>query len=334
VIHPLYLFNRLIQIIFSFMSVFTSVSIQQLQDWLKDYAIGELVELKGISSGITNTNYFVTTKNNEGNHKYVLTLFEHNTLEELPYFIDLMGHLAAHGIPCPRPIADKVGGSLHMLNGKPAVLISCLNGRDVEVPNVAQCAAVGAVLAQMHIAGQSFEQKFPQHNSNNQRGADWLAKIAAQVMPHLSEADKKLLTDTLAFQASMNVSKLPMGVTHADLFRDNVLFDGDEIGGLIDFYYACHDVLAYDLAIAVNDWCVNADGSLDTSRLDAMMSAYVTVRPFNQAEYAAWNGLLRVAALRFWLSRLYDYYYPQEGELTHAKDPNHFQRILKLRSAL
>jgi homoserine kinase type II len=314
------------------MSVFTSVSIPQLQAWLHDYAIGELVELKGISSGITNTNYFVTTQNNGSQAKYVLTLFEHNQLEELPYFIDLMSHLAAHGIPCPKPIADRSGNCLHVLNGKPAALISCLNGSDVEVPNVQQCTAVGTVLAKMHIAGQSFEVEFPHHNSHNQRGMDWRVKTAAQVLPHLSEADQQLLQQTLVFQAELDIAKLPMGVIHADLFRDNVLFDGNEIGGLIDFYYACHDVLAYDLAIAVNDWCVNVDCSLDAPRLDAMFNAYQAVRPFTQIEREAWPALLRIAALRFWLSRLYDFFYPQAGELTHAKDPNHFQRILKLRT--
>lgn len=316
------------------MSVFTSVSTPQLTAWLADYAIGELVELKGISSGITNTNYFVTTKNSEtSQNKFVLTLFEHNTLEELPYFIDLMSHLSAHGIPCPRPIVDKNGISLHLLNGKPAVLISCLTGRDVELPNLAQCAAVGKVLAQMHLAGQSFETQFPQHKNHNSRGEDWRNKTAAQVLPHLPADAQQLLKDTLAFQAALDTRQLPLGVTHADLFRDNVLFDGDEIGGLIDFYYACHDVLAYDLAITVNDWCVNADGSLDSPRLEAMFSAYQAVRPFTLAELDAWSAMLRIAALRFWLSRLYDYFYPQSGELTHAKDPDHFQRILKLRSA-
>jgi homoserine kinase type II len=315
------------------MSVFTSVSIPQLQTWLKDYAIGELVELKGISSGITNTNYFVTTKNKEGDqNKFVLTLFEHNELEELPYFIDLMTHLVAHGIPCPKPITDKAGASLHMLNGKPAALISCLSGQDIEMPNELQCAAVGAVLAKMHLSGQSFEAEFPQHDSHNQRGIDWRIKTAAQVLPHMPTADQKLLNETMAFQAALDTTQLPMGVIHADLFRDNVLFDGNEIGGLIDFYYACHDVLAYDLAIAVNDWCVNADGSLDKTRLDAMFNAYQAVRPFTTAEHAAWSALLRIAALRFWLSRLYDQIYPQAGELTHVKDPNHFQRILQLRT--
>lgn len=307
------------------MSVFTSVSIQQLQAWLQDYTVGEVVELRGISAGITNTNYFVTTTKN----RYVLTLFEHNTMDELPYFIDLMSHLSTHGVPCPQPIASQSGVSLHMLNGKPAVLISCLKGQDIKDPGVKHCAEVGAVLAKMHIAGQSFATQI---DHRNPRDAAWRVKTAQLVMAHLPQEDQQLLKDTLAFQAGLDTAQLPKGVIHADLFRDNVLFDGDKIGGLIDFYYACHDVLAYDLAIAVNDWCVQADGALDAPRLNAMLDAYQAVRPFNQAEHAAWNSMLRIAALRFWLSRLHDQIFPLEGELTHAKDPNHFKNILKLRT--
>ena len=310
------------------MSVFTSVSVPQLKDWLQDYAIGELLDLKGISAGITNTNYFVTTSQD----RYVLTLFEHNSLEELPYFIDLMSHLAQHSVPCPRPITNQAGVGLHMLSGKPAALVSCLSGHDVSSPNLAQCAAVGKVLAEMHIAGMSFEAAFPQHQSLNQRGEAWRNRTAAKVMPHLSAEDKVLLQATLAFQAGFDTSGLTMGVIHADLFRDNVLFNGDQIGGLIDFYYACHDVLAYDVAIAVNDWCVHSDGSCDKARMDAFMQAYQAVRPFSAEELAAWPGLLRIAALRFWLSRLHDKIYPLDGELTHAKDPDHFKRILQFRT--
>lgn len=308
------------------MSVFTTVSFQQLQTWLQDYAIGELLELKGISSGITNTNYFVITSQN----KYVLTLFEHNTMDELPYFIDLMSHLSNHGIPCPQPISNQSGVSLHMLNGKPAVLISCLNGRDIEVPNIAQCAEVGTVLAKMHMAGQSFTNQ----KQRNSRDADWRVSTAQQVMSYLPPDDQALLKSALAFQAALDTTQLPKGIIHADLFRDNVLFDGDKVGGLIDFYYACYDALAYDLAIAVNDWCVQADGSLDLPRLNAMLESYQAIRPFTEAENLAWNGMLVIAALRFWLSRVYDQIYPQAGELTHAKDPNHFRNILKLRADL
>lgn len=316
------------------MSVFTTVSLPDLNQWLANYALGEAVTLKGISSGITNTNYFVTTQLTSGvETQYVLTLFEQNTLAELPYFIDLMAHLNAHGIPCPLPIQDKQGESLHMLNGKPAVLISRLIGADVKTPNVAQCAAIGQTLANMHVAGESFATKFPQHQSVNQRDAAWRRATAEKVLPHLSAEDQALLKETLAFQESFELHDLPTGVIHADLFRDNVLFDGDKIGGLIDFYYACHDVLIYDIAIAVNDWCVNADGSLHQDKLNALLQSYQAIRPFTAAEQAAWRGMLRIAALRFWLSRLYDQHFPQSGELIHAKDPNHFKAILQLRAA-
>ena len=311
------------------MSVFTPVSIAQLKTWLQNYAIGELVDLKGISAGITNTNYFVTTTK----AKYVLTIFEQNSMAELPYFIDLMSHLAEHGIACPRPISDKNGHCLHLLNDKPATLVSCLAGQDVEAPTITHCSEVGSVLAKMHLAGQSFEAKYPQHKSYNQRGLDWRISTAQKVMPHLPADEQQLLQQTMDYQTLFNTSKLPKGVIHADLFRDNVLFDNNKLGGIIDFYYACHDVLAYDLAIAANDWCVHADGSLDTLRLNAMLNAYQAVRPLNKAEKNAWTGLLRIAALRFWLSRLHDQIFPHEGELTHAKDPNHFKKILQLRAA-
>lgn len=311
------------------MSVFTTVTTQQLQVWLEDYSIGELLELKGISAGITNTNYFVTTSQN----KYVLTLFEQNAIEELPFFIDLMDHLAHHGVPCPQPISNSKGETLHMLNGKPAVLISCLSGRDIEAPSVAHCAEVGAVLAKMHIAGQSFVEKNVVQAHRNPRDTAWREKTAQLVMPHLSNDDQELLQATLQFQTNLNMDGLPTGVIHADLFRDNVLFDGNKVGGLIDFYYAYRDAFIYDLAITVNDWCVHGDGKLDAEKLDAMLQAYQALRPLEAAEQAIFNSMLRIAALRFWLSRLYDKIHPQDGELTHAKNPDHFKNILKLRMA-
>ncbi len=323
------------------MSVFTSVSLDELKKWLQTYEIGEAVEIKGISAGITNTNYFVTTHNNVANaqagaglNRYVLTLFEHHELDELPYFIALMSHLSANGIPCPAPIQDQYGKSLHLLNGKPATLVSCLAGRDIEFPTSTQCAEVGHVLANMHVAGQSFDA---QHHSaknqpKNQRGADWRAETAKKVLPHLSIDDQILLNETLEFQVNLKLENLPHGVIHADLFRDNVLFDGEKVGGFIDFYYACHDVLAYDLAIAVNDWCVEEDGNFNQPRLNALLQAYQKVRPLTAEEQQAWPSLLKIAALRFWLSRLNDKIFPQDGELTHAKDPEHFKKILLLRS--
>lgn len=304
------------------MSVFTTVTTEQMQQWLQSYPLGELRELQGIASGITNTNYFVTTTSG----RYVLTLFERNSADELPYFLDLMAHLADHGVPCPHPVADHDGQHLGQLNGKPAALVSCLRGKDVTQPNLAQCAEVGRVLAELHIAGQSFGQ-----HMDNPRDKYWRKATADSVQRFLSAEDQQMLQAELEYEAALELSSLPHGVIHADLFRDNVLFDGDSLGGLIDFYYACHDVLLYDVAIAANDWCVEPDGSFDQQRLQALLQAYHAVRAFSAAERQSWGSVLRMAALRFWLSRLYDLHYPQDGELTHAKDPQHFQKILKLR---
>ncbi len=303
------------------MSVFTTVTIEQLRSWLRAYPLGELVDLQGIASGITNTNYFVTTTSG----RYVLTLFEKNSAEELPYFLDLMSYLSDRAVPCPHPVINHDGASLGELNGKPAALVSCLRGKSLEVPSLVHCAEVGRVLAEMHLAGQSF----PAH-MRNPRGNEWRVATARQVASFLTAEDQAMLQQELQFQANLDTKDLPRGVIHADLFRDNVLFDGEEVGGLIDFYYACNDVLLYDVAIAVNDWCNAAAGSIDALRLRALLCAYHTVRPLSQAERAAWPGLLRAAALRFWLSRLYDLHFPQAGELTHAKDPQHFQQILNM----
>lgn len=304
------------------MSVFTTVTTEQLQLWLRAYQIGELLDLKGIAAGITNTNYFVTT----ASARYVLTLFEHNSAEELPYFLNLMAHLADHGIPCPHPVADNRGIYLGEINGKPASLVSCLRGSSIDIPTSHHCAQVGAVLARMHIAGQSFPDVM-----ENPRGPHWWTVTAEKVAPLLSTDERSQLQEELAYQAGFRHLDLPRGVIHADLFRDNVLFDGDELGGLIDFYYACNDVLAYDLAITLNDWCSNDDGSLDEVRARTMIAAYQEIRPLTQAEQDAWPALLRAAALRFWLSRLLDMHFPKPGELTFAKDPTHFLHVLRAR---
>ena len=302
------------------MSVFTTVSADELTEWLKAYPLGTLLELKGIASGITNTNYFVTTTSG----RYVLTLFEEHTAEELPYFLDLMTHLAERGVPCPHPVKRNDGNQLDELNGKPAALVSCLVGRDIETPNEIHCAEVGRVLANMHIAGESFSGK-----SHDTRDSVWRQTTADKVFGLLNADDQTMLSQVMQRQASLNLDRLPQGVIHADLFRDNVLFDGEKIGGLIDFYYACRGAFLYDLAIAVNDWCVSADGSLDKPRVMAMLKAYHAVRALTAEESAVWTDMLPIAALRFWLSRLKDKHFPHAGELTHAKDPQHFQKILK-----
>lgn len=302
------------------MSVFTTVTEAQLSTWLANYHLGELLELKGIASGITNTNYFVTTTTG----RYVLTLFEKNTAEELPYFLDLMDHLAAHDIPCPAPVHRHDGKTLSSLNGKPAALVTCLRGKSLEQASASHCREIGRVLARMHEAGESFEE-----HMDNPRGKAWRIGTAVEVMPLMETRAANLLSRELKYQSEQALGDLPQGVIHADLFRDNVLFDGDELGGLIDFYYACNDALLYDVAIAVNDWCVEPDGRLDAARVQALLEGYEEFRELTDEEKSAWPLMLRIAAVRFWLSRLHDMYFPQEGELIHAKDPQHFQSILQ-----
>ena len=302
------------------MAVFTSVSEAELTVWLGDYSLGQLLELQAIASGIENTNYFVTTSNG----RFVLTLFEKLSADELPFYLNLMAHLARHGIPCPCPVANRRNQFLGELNGKPACIVSRLSGKSTTAPNIAQCAAIGAMLGQMHIAGQSFSQIMP-----NPRGAAWRTATAPQMRPFLDAEQAELLDNEVALHARQNWAALPQGVTHADLFRDNVLLEENRVGGLIDFYFACSDALLYDVAITVNDWCMDADGSLDAARAQAFLRAYHAVRPLLDSEREAWPLMLRVAALRFWLSRLFDLHLPRDGELIHAHDPRHFEQILK-----
>ena len=302
------------------MAVFTSVTADELAVWLQDYSLGDLLELQGIPSGVENTNYFVTT----GNGRFVLTLFERLPASELPFYLNLMSHLAHHGIPCPSPVATRHDGFLNQLKGKPACIASRLSGKSLTQPDAAHCAAVGAILAHMHNAGQSFTEFMP-----NPRGAPWRASAASAVSRFLSAQDAALLESEVHFHQQHTLAALPQGVIHADLFRDNVLLDGARIGGLIDFYFACNDALLYDVAITVNDWCMNADSRLDAPRAQAFLRAYHAARPLLDAERDAWPLALRLAALRFWLSRLYDLHLPRDGEMVHAHDPEHFKRILQ-----
>ncbi len=304
------------------MSVYTVVEKDELVGFLRRYALGELVDYEGISAGIENTNYFVTTTGG----RYVLTLFEGLKHADLPYFLELMAFLAEHDVPSAHPLADRQGHYLQSLNGKPAALVRRLRGRSVREPSIAQCRAVGSVLGKLHNAGQSF----PFHR-DDERGARWWRATMDTLMPALDSEDMGLLKDEIEYQIRCQNPRLPAGVIHADLFRDNVLFEDGQLTGLIDFYYACNGNLLYDVAITVNDWCSLLDGALDEERLVALLGAYHPQRGLSDQERDAWPICLRAAALRFWMSRLHDLHFPRPGEITHTKDPDVFKRILRQR---
>jgi homoserine kinase type II len=301
------------------MSVYTRVERHQLEAFLHNFNAGELVDYVGISAGIENTNYFVTTAHS----RYVLTLFEQLGAEELPFFLNLMAHLAEHGVPTAHPLANRHGSYLDELCAKPAALVQRLGGGTLEHPEVAHCAAIGTALAQFHLAGQSYPVE-----RANPRGPHWWREAVARLHEqlHLDAAAK--LDAEISFQFSHRFDQLPRGIIHADLFRDNALFEGENLSGIIDLYYACTDALLYDVAVTVNDWCVTEARELDPERTLALLTAYAAVRPFSAEEHAAWPVMLRAAALRFWLSRLLDLHFPREGELTHTKDPQAFARLL------
>jgi len=308
------------------MSVYTTVTTDELDAWLARYALGTLIELSPIAAGIENTNYFVTTERG----RYVLTLYERLPAEDLPFYLNLMAHLARAGVEVPAPAPDRTGALFSHLNGRPAGLVRRIDGAPVERPTPAECAAVGNALARLHLASQSYRARL-----TNRRGPAWWRQASRAVRPFVTPDQNELLVAEVRFQTGFGKGKLPKGAIHGDLFCDNVLFADGRVAGIIDFGFAATDFFAYDLAIAANDWCVagDADGALDDERMAAMVRAYHGARPLTDDERAQWPALLRAAALRFWVSRLYDLHLPRPGELTHAHDPAPFERILRARVA-
>jgi len=311
------------------MAVFTPVSDDDARALLARYNLGTLVSLRGIASGIENSNFFLETSQGQ----YVLTLFEVLTREQLPFYIELMHHLAQRGIPVPEPQTMTDGARLTELNGKPCAIVTRLPGGYVPDPTAAHCALAGATLARAHLAGQDFAIRQP-----NLRSIAWWRQTAPTVRPFLTAELAALLDGELAAQeqASAAWPQLPSGPAHCDLFRDNVLFAGThdqpEMGGFIDFYFAGCDTWLFDVAVSLNDWCiVRETGDFVPELAQAWLAAYAAVRPFTEAERQAWPQMLRAAALRFWLSRLYDFYLPRPAESLKPHDPTHFERVLQAR---
>lgn len=312
------------------MAVFTAVSLDDLTPWIEQFPLGKARALRGIASGIENSNFFLSTDSGE----FVLTIFENLNFEQLPFYLELMRHLAERGILVPAPVATRDGALVAALHGKPTAIVSKLEGSSQMDPAPAHCAAVGAMQARMHLAAQDFPLQQP-----NLRGLPWLVWATPQVLPKMDDATAELLRSEMRFQmdiaAGDSYAALPRGPVHADLFRNNVMFDGERLTGFFDFYFAGCDTWLFDLAVTVNDWCVDVEsGVLDVARVRAMVDAYHAVRPFTDAERSLWQAMLRAAALRFWLSRLVDLHQPREAEILTPHDPTHFERILRERIAV
>jgi len=315
------------------MAVFTEVAFDDARALVGRLSLGELRELRGITSGIENTNYFVSCAHGD----YVLTLFERLTFEQLPFYLHLMKHLALRGIPVPEPQADAEGEILHSLYGKPAAVVDKLAGGHQLAPDLHHCEQVGAMLARMHLAGRDFGLHQP-----NPRGVAWWTETVPLVRPFLTPQQLALIDSELAYQqalaASAALQGLPKGPIHADLFRDNVMFDGlpghEKLTGFFDFYFAGVDAFLFDIAVCLNDWCIDLDsGRLDEERAEHFCAAYHRERPLEGAELRLMPALLRAAALRFWISRLWDLHLPRDASLLKAHDPAHFERVLRERVA-
>lgn len=313
------------------MAVFTEVSFDEASAFLQTLNLGQLQQMDGCKGGIENTNYFVTTDQGA----YVLTLFERLSFEQLPFYLHLMKHLALKGIPVPDPAANRDGDILHRLKDKPAAVVNRLRGKSELSPTPAHCAAVGAMLAKMHLAGRDYSRRQP-----NLRGLAWWNDTVPLVLPHLDAAQTTLIRGELAYQshvaASSAYAALPRGPVHADLFRDNVMFDGPvdapELTGFFDFYFAGVDTWLFDIAVCLNDWCIDlASGETDTARSAAFVQAYAAVRPLTAAERTLLPAMLRAGALRFWISRLWDFHLPREASMLQPHDPTHFERVLRQR---
>ena len=317
------------------MAVYTEVSSREARALLRQLKLGELTTLQGCTRGIENTNYFVSTEQDGQTCDYVLTLFERLTLEQLPFYLRLMKHLAERGIPVPEPTANAHGDLVFELKGKPAAVVTRLRGSSELSPTPSHCAQVGSLLAKMHLAGRDFALAQP-----NLRGLAWWNETAPLLLPHLDPTQAALLQSELAYQnhmaASSSYAALPRGPIHADLFRDNVMFDNAqgelELTGVFDFYFAGVDSWLFDLAVCLNDWCIDpGTGTHDADRFQSFLRAYSAVRPLESGERALLAALLRGAALRFWISRLWDYYLPRPASLLQPHDPAHFERVLRER---
>jgi homoserine kinase type II len=302
------------------MSVFTPVSEAEARALLEHYTLGELEGLEGIAQGVENTNYFLTTTTGQ----YVLTLFEHIPVADLPFYVGLMHHLAEREVTCPAPMRRDDGEMLTQVAGKPAVIVSRLPGAPITAPDPDHCKDAGRLLADVHVAAVDYDASLA-----NWRGREWRERFARQVEAKLPRAEIELIDAENRYQGMHDDTVLPQGIIHGDYFHDNVLWDEEGQGGVIDFYFACDDALLYDIAIAVNDWCVRPDATLDHERAHAFLAGYQVHRPLEDRERELWPVMLRRAALRTWLGRLGYNHFPRESHMTVEKDHAFSRRLLE-----
>ncbi|WP_112831163.1 homoserine kinase [Rhizobium cremeum] len=306
------------------MAVYTDITETDLKAFLAEYEAGELLSYKGIAEGVENSNFLLHTSTGP----LILTLYEKRVEKnDLPFFLGLMQHLADRGLSCPLPLPRKDGALLGELSGRPAALISFLEGMWLRKPEAKHCREVGKALAQMHVAGEGFALKRP-----NALSLEGWKTLWARSKDRADEVEKGLedeIGGEIAFLSQNWPKNLPDGVIHADLFPDNVFFLNDDLSGLIDFYFACNDFLVYDLSICINAWCFEKDGAYNITKGMAMIEGYQSVRPLSQAEAAALPILSRGSALRFFLTRLYDWLTTPEGALVVKKDPLEYLKKLR-----
>jgi homoserine kinase type II len=311
------------------MAVYTDVAAEELAEFLSAYDIGELLSYKGIAEGVENSNFLLHTTSGY----FFLTLYEKRVaLGDLPFFLGLMAHLARHGIVCPQPVTTRNGDVLGTLAGRPAAIIDFLEGVWPRKPNVTHCAAVGQALAKLHLAGRDFSMT--RVNALSVSGWRPLYDQAASRADTLQHGLRALLAAELDHLEKSWPEHLPDGVIHADLFPDNVLFLGDKLSGLIDFYFACNDILAYDIAICMNAWCFETDHSFNVTKARAFLNAYGRERKLTDAEQDALPLLARGASLRILLTRLVDWFNVPPGALVRPKDPLEYVRKLRFQQGV
>ena len=304
------------------MSVYTNLSTKDVSLLISNYNIGALKSFKGISDGITNTNYFLNTSKG----KYIITIFEDITEMKVKKYLKLMNFFSNNNMCCPEIMLTKSGGILSKVKSKPCSIMEKLSGKTIDITNVSLCKSIGTIIANFHNTGREYNYKI-----SNSRDIKWVEKNIAKIKNHISKEQLDILNYSSKVFRKIFEMKLPNGMIHSDLFRDNVLANGDKVTGIIDYYYSFNGPLIYELAVIVNDWCVNKDGAINLVKYNSFLNSYNLERELTTVEKKQINNAMIAASLRFYLSRLVDMIFPKVGEITHIKDPSTFETIVKKR---